>query len=113
MEERIKEEARKFPELRIIGPNCLGILVPAMGLNASFAAAMPDPGHIAFISQSGALCTAILDWAERREVHVVFDEIYALSVFGERAFTSVATRRTVSESKPCATISSMLRSFSI
>ncbi|MFO0873371.1 MAG: acetate--CoA ligase family protein [Phycisphaerales bacterium] len=49
--------------MRIIGPNCLGILVPGTGLSASFAQGMPPAGSVAFISQSGALCTAMLDWA--------------------------------------------------
>ena len=49
--------------MRILGPNCLGIMVPSIHLNASFAAATPSPGHIGFISQSGALCTSVLDWA--------------------------------------------------
>ena len=63
LEEQIREEKKKFEGLRIIGPNCLGIIVPGLKLNASFASAMPKPGNIAFISQSGALCTSILDWA--------------------------------------------------
>jgi len=49
--------------MRILGPNCLGIIVPGIHLNASFAAATPKKGHIGFISQSGALCTSVLDWA--------------------------------------------------
>ena len=49
--------------MRILGPNCLGIIVPGINLNASFAAATPAKGHIGFISQSGALCTSVLDWA--------------------------------------------------
>jgi len=49
--------------MRLIGPNCLGIIDTVCPLNASFAAGMPSRGHIAFMSQSGALCTAILDWA--------------------------------------------------
>lgn len=49
--------------MRIIGPNCLGVMNTASGVNATFAAAMANPGHVAFISQSGALCTAVLDWS--------------------------------------------------
>lgn len=49
--------------MRVIGPNCVGFINPSIGLNASFAANTALPGHIAFISQSGALCTAILDWS--------------------------------------------------
>ncbi len=66
LERRTTEEARKFPGLRIIGPNCLGVIVPGVRLNASFAGQLPLPGHVAFISQSGALCTAILDWADQK-----------------------------------------------
>ncbi len=47
----------------MIGPNCLGVMVPESNLNASFAASMPLAGRVAFVSQSGALCTAMLDWA--------------------------------------------------
>jgi acetyltransferase len=54
--------------MRIIGPNCLGVMVPANRLNATFATTMPLPGSIAFLSQSGALCTAILDWSLRELV---------------------------------------------
>lgn len=54
--------------LRILGPNCLGLLVPGIGLNASFAHRAALPGHIAFVSQSGALCTAVLDWSRPREI---------------------------------------------
>ena len=49
--------------IRVVGPNCLGIISTYTPLNASFAAGMPSEGSIAFMSQSGALCTAILDWA--------------------------------------------------
>jgi acetyltransferase len=62
LEDRILEIKKKH-DLRIIGPNCLGIIRPSLHLNATFATKMPKPGNIAFISQSGALCTAILDWA--------------------------------------------------
>ncbi|MEI6455797.1 MAG: bifunctional acetate--CoA ligase family protein/GNAT family N-acetyltransferase [bacterium] len=63
LEDEIKIEIRKHKGMRVIGPNCLGIIVPGLKLNASFAADMPKPGNIAFISQSGALCTSVLDWA--------------------------------------------------
>lgn len=54
--------------LRILGPNCVGLLVPGMGLNASFASAAALPGSLAFVSQSGALATAVLDWARSRQI---------------------------------------------
>ena len=52
--------------LRLLGPNCLGLLTPHLGLNASFAHTDALPGEIAFVSQSGALVTAVLDWAQSR-----------------------------------------------
>ena len=63
LEDQVKTEKAKFPDMRIIGPNCLGILVPGLSMNVSFANGMPEKGHVAFISQSGALCTSVLDWA--------------------------------------------------
>jgi len=62
LENRIHDIQKEY-NLRIIGPNCLGIIRPSIHLNATFGTKMPKPGNIAFISQSGALCTAILDWA--------------------------------------------------
>lgn len=55
-------------ELRLVGPNCLGIMRPSIGLNATFASSIARPGSVAFISQSGALGTAILDWSFREKV---------------------------------------------
>ena len=57
------EIAAKY-RMRILGPNCIGLLVPPVGLNASFSHVPASPGKIAFISQSGALCTAVIDWAQ-------------------------------------------------
>src|SRR5246500_3086609 len=54
--------------LRLIGPNCLDVVDPITVLNAKFASNIARPGNVAFISQSGALCTAILDWAQKEEV---------------------------------------------
>ncbi len=62
MYDQITRTARKY-NIHIIGPNCLGIISPWTGLNATFASRMALPGKIAFVSQSGALCTAILDWS--------------------------------------------------
>lgn len=67
----LEEEIRAVLEaghMRLIGPNCLGVMRPYTGLNATFAASMALPGSVAFISQSGALCTAILDWSFREQV---------------------------------------------
>ncbi len=63
LESEVLAAARRFDGMRILGPNCLGVIVPGRQLNMSFAGAMPKSGHIAFISQSGALCAAVLDWA--------------------------------------------------
>jgi acetyltransferase len=54
--------------LRILGPNCVGLLVPGWGLNASFAPVAALPGRLAFVAQSGALVTAVLDWAHARRI---------------------------------------------
>lgn len=54
--------------IRIIGPNCLGVMNPVYGLNATFAKGIAQPGNIAFISQSGAMCTAVLDWSFEERV---------------------------------------------
>lgn len=63
LENLIRQEARRYDGMRIVGPNCLGVIVPGIGLNASFALGSPRKGNVAFISQSGALCTSVLDWA--------------------------------------------------
>ncbi len=55
-------------KMRLIGPNCLGVMNPVRGLNATFAHSIARPGNVAFISQSGALLTAILDWSLRENV---------------------------------------------
>ena len=67
LEQEVLHEARQT-RMRIVGPNCLGVMSPLTGLNATFAAAMARPGNVAFLSQSGALLTAILDWSMREEV---------------------------------------------
>ena len=54
--------------VRLIGPNCLGVMNPLSGLNATFAPNIARPGNVAFISQSGALCTAVLDWCQKEMV---------------------------------------------
>lgn len=67
LERQIMEHARKNG-MRIIGPNCLGVMSPVTGLNATFATGMAPVGKIGFISQSGALCTAVLDWSFKENV---------------------------------------------
>jgi len=66
--ERELTEIIKGSRIRVLGPNCLGVINTASNLNASFAAGMPTRGNIAFFSQSGALCTAVLDWALEEDV---------------------------------------------
>ena len=75
MEEEIKAAAAKS-DLRIIGPNCLGIMRASSRLNASFASRMPLSGSIAFVSQSGAICTAILDYSVKE--HIGFSHFISL-----------------------------------
>ena len=65
--ERVLQEAGRHG-LRVLGPNSLGLLVPGIGLNASFAHTDAQPGHLAFVSQSGAVCTTALDWARASAV---------------------------------------------
>jgi len=67
LERQLVENARAAG-MRVIGPNCLGIMIPPTGVNATFAAAMARTGNIAFLSQSGALCTAVLDWSLKENV---------------------------------------------
>jgi acetyltransferase len=67
LRERMLRAARPHT-LRILGPNCLGLLVPSLGLDASFAHVPALPGSLAFLSHSGALCTAVLDWAASKRI---------------------------------------------
>ncbi|HEV2691097.1 MAG TPA: acetate--CoA ligase family protein, partial [Bryobacteraceae bacterium] len=67
LERQILERLRGS-RMRLVGPNCLGVMNPISGLNATFAANIARPGNVAFISQSGALCTAILDWCQQEMV---------------------------------------------
>jgi acetate---CoA ligase (ADP-forming) len=80
-EERLKDICREYG-IAMVGPNCLGVINtdPEVQLNASFARKMPDAGRIAFLSQSGALCTAVLDYA--REKGIGFSKFVS---FGNKA----------------------------
>ncbi|MBC7926898.1 MAG: CoA-binding protein, partial [Bryobacteraceae bacterium] len=75
LEQQILTLARQSG-MRIIGPNCLGVMSPCSHLNATFAAGMALQGNVAFLSQSGALCTAVLDWS--LEEHVGFSALISL-----------------------------------
>ncbi|MBS3778211.1 MAG: bifunctional acetate--CoA ligase family protein/GNAT family N-acetyltransferase, partial [Candidatus Thermoplasmatota archaeon] len=66
--ERKLENIREKYGLRIVGPNCVGIIMPYLGMNSTFAGAMPEKGNIALFSQSGAICGSILDWAASAKV---------------------------------------------
>ena len=66
LEAQIMAQARN--KMRIIGPNCLGVMNCLTGMNATFANAIARPGKVGFISQSGALCTAVLDWSFKQNV---------------------------------------------
>lgn len=71
--------------MRILGPNCIGMLSPHADLNASFAQALPPPGRIAFLSQSGAVLTTLIDWATTHDIG-----FSALVSLGEMAEVDVA-----------------------
>ncbi|MES0349116.1 MAG: acetate--CoA ligase alpha subunit [Desulfobacteria bacterium] len=85
LEEELAIQAKELG-IRVVGPNCLGIIDTTSSLNASFAADMPLPGHIGFFSQSGALCVAILDWALGENV-------------GFSRFVSVGNKMDISETE--------------
>jgi len=67
LENRVVELAQRY-NIRLMGPNCLGIIRPDKGLNITFGNNNAKPGTLAFVSQSGAICTAILDWAEKNDI---------------------------------------------
>jgi acetyltransferase len=67
LEDRVTQMVRRYG-IRLMGPNCLGIIRPDIGLNITFGNNNARPGSLAFVSQSGAICTAILDWAEKNDI---------------------------------------------
>jgi acetyltransferase len=67
LQQQLLEAARPYV-LRVLGPNCLGIMAPGTSLNASFAHTSPTPGSLAFVAQSGAIVTSVLDWARARGI---------------------------------------------
>jgi len=67
LERQLLQEAQAA-NIRVVGPNCLGVMSPLSGLNATFATTIARPGSVGFISQSGALCTAVLDWSLKEMV---------------------------------------------
>ena len=98
LERSVMDAARRH-KIRLLGPNCLGIMRPDLGLNATFAHGRALPGSIGLISQSGALCTAILDWA--RPNNVGFSAVVSLGSsrdvdFGEALEYMISDPRTES-----------------
>ncbi|MDX1540559.1 MAG: bifunctional acetate--CoA ligase family protein/GNAT family N-acetyltransferase [Geminicoccaceae bacterium] len=67
LQQQVLDAARPYT-LRVVGPNCIGVIVPGHGLNASFAQTSPTNGRLAFVSQSGAVLTGVLDWASARGI---------------------------------------------
>jgi acetyltransferase len=67
LQAEVLEHARRYG-MRVVGPNCLGVMRPVSGMNATFSHNIAAPGHMALVSQSGALCTAVLDWAQARGI---------------------------------------------
>jgi len=67
LEDRVTQLVRRYG-IRLMGPNCLGLIRPDIGLNITFGNNDAIPGNLAFVSQSGAICTAILDWAEKNDI---------------------------------------------
>lgn len=67
LQQAVLQQAQQY-NIRVLGPNCLGVIRPKINLNATFSNNTARHGNLALISQSGALCTAILDWAERRNI---------------------------------------------
>ena len=73
--------------LRLVGPNCVGVIVPGSGLNASFAHLMPAAGRLAFVAQSGAILTAVIDWAAPRGIG--FSHLVSLGDMADLGFGDV------------------------
>jgi acetyltransferase len=85
LERRVRDIAKG--KLRLVGPNCLGVIYPPGNLNASFAADMALPGSVALLSQSGAVCTSILDWS--RSVHVGFSAFVSVGAMIDVGFADL------------------------
>jgi acetyltransferase len=85
--ERAMVDIAKRYGIRIIGPNCLGIMRPSIGLNATFAKGRPPAGRLALVSQSGAICTAILDWAHSNDVG--FSTVVSMGIAADLDFGEI------------------------
>jgi len=86
LEQAVVENARRYG-IRFIGPNCLGIMRPKIGLNATFNNGNADPGKLALVAQSGAICTAVLDWAKPNGVG--FSAVVSMGISADIDFGEV------------------------
>ena len=86
LQEQLVEAARRN-RVRVLGPNCLGVMRPQHALNASVSPDMPRRGNVAFVSQSGAICTAMVDWSERR--HLGLSAVISLGAAADVDFGDV------------------------
>jgi acetyltransferase len=86
LERKVVDLARSYG-IRFLGPNCLGFIRPSIGLNATFGNNSAAKGGIALVSQSGALCTAILDWAENRDV--AFSAVVSTGIGADLGFGDI------------------------
>ena len=86
LERKVMEIARSY-SVRVLGPNCLGIIRPELGLNATFTKITADPGNLALVSQSGAMCSAVLDWAKANQVG--FSSVISLGMTADVDFGEI------------------------
>ena len=86
LERKVLEIARSY-NVRILGPNCLGIIRPDLGLNATFTKITAAPGNLALVSQSGAMCSAVLDWAKSNQVG--FSSVISLGMTADVDFGEI------------------------
>ena len=86
LERKVLEIARSY-NVRILGPNCLGIIRPDLGLNATFARMTANSGNLALVSQSGAMCSAVLDWAKSNQVG--FSSVISLGMTADVDFGEI------------------------
>lgn len=83
LEDRVVQLIKRY-NIRLMGPNCLGIIRPDIGLNITFGHNNARPGNLAFVSQSGAICTAILDWAEK--IGIGFSAVVSTGIAADLSF---------------------------
>ena len=86
LQRKVLEIARSY-SVRILGPNCLGIIRPDIGLNATFASVTASRGNLALVSQSGAICSAVLDWAKSNQIG--FSSVISLGMTADIEFGEI------------------------